>query len=114
MAFKKVSLQQKRKKSIRKKIFGTPERPRFSVFRSNRYLYAQIIDDVNHKTLASLNSLKMGDKVNKNVAKDLGTKFAEIATEKKIESVVFDRNGYRFHGVIKELADSARAGGLKF
>lgn len=114
MAHKKVTPREKRKIRIRKRIQGTPERPRLTIFRSNRYLYAQVIDDLTQKTLASASSLKEGKAANKSAAKIVGKAIAEKALENKIESVVFDRNGYLYHGVIKELADSAREAGLKF
>ncbi|MDK2921240.1 MAG: large subunit ribosomal protein [Desulfonauticus sp.] len=105
----------KRKIRIRKKIRGTSERPRLVVFRSNRYIYAQVIDDLAGKTLVSYSSLVMGKKnVTKEVAKEVGKKVAELAKGKNIEQVVFDRNGYLYHGRVKALADGAREGGLKF
>lgn len=105
----------RRKIRIRKKIRGTSERPRLVVFRSNRYIYAQLIDDVAGKTLAAYSSLVLGKKnVTKEVAKEVGKKVAELAKEKNIEKVVFDRNGYLYHGRVKALADGAREGGLKF
>lgn len=108
------SQREKRKFHIRKRVFGTSERPRLTVFRSNRYLYAQIIDDVSQKTLVSANSLKDSAKLNKACAKTVGQTLADKAKENKIEKVVFDRNGYKYHGIVKELADSVRAAGLKF
>ncbi|KUJ95026.1 MAG: 50S ribosomal protein L18 [Desulfonauticus sp. 38_4375] len=105
----------KRKVRIRKKIRGTSERPRLVIFRSNRYIYAQIIDDVTGKTLVAYSSLVMGKKnVTKEIAKEVGQKVAELAKSKNIEQVVFDRNGYLYHGRVKALADGAREGGLKF
>lgn len=105
----------RRKIRIRKKIKGTGERPRLVVFRSNRYIYAQLIDDVAGKTLAAYSSLALGKKnVTKEVAKEVGKKVAELAKERNIEKVVFDRNGYLYHGRVKALADGAREGGLKF
>ena len=117
MAHVKYSSREKRKHRIRKKIKGTSDRPRLSVFRSNKYIYAQIIDDVEGKTIASASSSQNDGKqsaANKVSAAAVGKLVAEKAIEKKINSVVFDRNGYRFHGVIKEIADSARNAGLKF
>jgi len=114
MAYKKVSLRRKRQNTIRKKISGMPERPRLSVFKSNRYLYAQIIDDLNQKTLVSANSLNESKSSNKAAAATVGKIIAEKALEKNIKSVVFDRSGYKYHGVVKEIADSARNAGLKF
>ncbi|SDO01833.1 50S ribosomal protein L18 [Desulfonauticus submarinus] len=105
----------KRKIRIRKKIYGTPERPRLVVFRSNRYIYAQVVDDTKGHTLVAYSSLAMGKKnVSKEVAKEVGLKIAELAKKAKIEKVVFDRNGYLYHGRVKALADGAREGGLKF
>lgn len=115
MAHKKMNLRQKRKVRIRKKIFGTPDCPRMTVFRSNKNLYVQVIDDVNHKTLVSASTLKeTGKASNKDAAKWLGEAIADKTLSQNISQVVFDRNGFRYHGVVKELADSAREKGLKF
>lgn len=114
MAHKKLTLREKRKIHIRKKISGTSERPRMSVFRSNKHLYVQLIDDVAQKTLLAANTVKEEKGANKEAAKWVGTHLAEKALQNKITDVVFDRSGYRYHGVIKEIADAARAGGLKF
>ena len=103
----------RRHKRIRAKIAGTAERPRLSVFKSNKYLYTEIIDDVAGRTLAAASSLEFGKKV-KNAAQEVGKTIAKRAGEKKIKSVVFDRGGYVYTGKIKTLADSARAGGLVF
>ena len=105
------------KKRIRKNISGTSSRPRLTVFRSNKQIYVQLIDDVNGVTLASAASLKEveAQKVNKlEQAKLIGKQIAEKATEAGIAEVVFDRNGYLYHGRVKALADSARESGLKF
>jgi len=108
----------KRHQRIRNKIEGTPERPRLNVFRSASHIYAQIIDDVNSKTLCSASSLskdfngKGGG--NKEAAKKVGALIAKEALAKGISEVVFDRGGYIFHGRVKELAEAAREGGLKF
>ncbi|MFL2585321.1 MAG: 50S ribosomal protein L18 [Parvicellaceae bacterium] len=105
------------KKRIRKNISGTSSRPRLTVFRSNKQIYVQLIDDVNGVTLASAASLKEDEaqKVNKlEQAKLIGKQIAEKATEAGIAEVVFDRNGYLYHGRVKALADSARESGLKF
>jgi large subunit ribosomal protein L18 len=103
------------KARIRKKISGTAERPRLSVFRSNKQIYAQLIDDVTGTTLASASSLKMEEKLpKKEMAAKVGELIAKNAKEAGIEKVVFDRNGYLYHGRVKELADAARKGGLKF
>jgi large subunit ribosomal protein L18 len=103
------------KARIRKKISGTAERPRLSVFRSNKQIYAQLIDDATGTTLASASSLKMEEKLpKKEMAAKVGELIAKNAKEAGIEKVVFDRNGYLYHGRVKELADAARKGGLKF
>jgi large subunit ribosomal protein L18 len=103
------------KARIRKKISGTPERPRLSVFRSNKQIYAQVIDDQCGKTLASASSLKIEEKLpKKEMAAKVGELIAKNAKEAGIEEVVFDRHGYLYHGRVKELADAARKGGLKF
>ena len=106
----------KRHIRLRKKISGTPECPRLSVFRSNAHIHAQIIDDVNGVTLAAASSvsLKLANGGNKEAAEAVGRAIAEAALAKKIEKVVFDRGGYIYHGRIQVLADAARAAGLKF
>lgn len=104
------------KLGVRKKVNGTSERPRLSVFRSNKSIYAQLIDDIKGVTLASASTLELGDKTKLNVenAKQVGKKIAEKAVATGIQSIVFDRNGYLYHGNIKALAEGAREGGLKF
>ena len=107
----------KRHKRVRGKVAGTPERPRLNVFRSEKHIYAQIIDDVSMTTLVSASSVEKGFEGsggNKEGAKKVGQMIAERAKQKGIESVVFDRGGYIYHGRIKELADGAREGGLTF
>lgn len=107
----------KRHKRVRAKISGTVERPRLCVFRSNKNISAQIIDDVAGVTLVSASSLEAsfeGNGGNKEGAKQLGAILAKRALEKGIENVVFDRSGYLYHGRIMELADGAREAGLKF
>lgn len=113
---KKAVSRFKKKMRVRKKILGTSERPRLSVFKSTSHLYAQIIDDVSGKTLAACSTVeeKMSGAKNKEAAKKIGAELAKRAQAKKVSQVVFDRNGYRYHGKIKELADSAREAGLKF
>ncbi len=108
--------RKKRKIRIRKKVFGTPERPRLVVFRSNRHIYGQIIDDIRGHTLVAYSSLNLGEGVTltKEIAKKVGLEIAKLALAKDIEKVVFDRNGYLYHGRVKALADGAREGGLKF
>ncbi len=104
----------KRHKRVRAKISGTAARPRLNVFRSSKNIYAQIIDDVTRVTLVSASSLDMENGGNKDAAKLVGEAVAKAAIEKGINEVVFDRGGYVFHGRVKELAEGARAGGLKF
>ena len=115
MAGKKTERREKIKMGVRKKISGTTERPRLSVFRSNTGIYAQIIDDIKGVTLASASSLEL-DKKNVNIenSKSVGKKLAEKAVASGIQSIVFDRNGYLYHGNIKAFAEGAREGGLKF
>jgi large subunit ribosomal protein L18 len=116
MASKKTLRRLKIKRSIRKRISGTADRPRLSVYRSNSAIYAQLIDDVNGNTLAAVSSKEiLGDKsVNVDAAKEVGKGLAEKAKVANIESVVFDRNGFLYHGKVKALAEGAREGGLKF
>jgi len=117
MALDKVLRRAKIKRRIRKKISGTAMVPRLSVFRSNKQIYAQIIDDISGNTLASAASLKIdaAQKVAKlNQATLVGKLIAEKALKAGIKTVVFDRNGYLYHGRIRSLADSARESGLKF
>ncbi len=105
---------------VRKKVAGTAERPRLNIFRSNQNVYAQIIDDVTGNTLIAASSLETSIKENvsntgnKEAAKLVGELVAKKALEKGIENVVFDRGGYLYHGRVKELAEGARAAGLKF
>ena len=106
-----------RHKRVRRKVFGTPQRPRLCVFRSNSNLYAQIIDDVAGNTLVQASTLDKEVKTklsNKEAAKEVGSLVAKRALEKNIKEVVFDRGGYIYHGVIKELAEAAREDGLTF
>jgi large subunit ribosomal protein L18 len=118
MATSKIDRRIKRKYRIRKEIKGTPERPRLTVYRSNKHIHVQIIDDTKGHTLVSASSVELGDE-NKKItkieqAKKVGAIIAKKALEKGIESIVFDRNGYLYFGRIKALADGAREGGLKF
>ncbi|MDO5665978.1 MAG: 50S ribosomal protein L18 [Bacteroidia bacterium] len=111
----KIERRLKIKTRVRGKISGTKECPRLSVFRSNKQIYAQVIDDVNGVTLASASSLKVDEKLpKKEIAAKVGEMIASNAKEAGVEKVAFDRNGYLYHGRIKELADAARKGGLKF
>ena len=103
------------KAHIRHKVAGTAQRPRMTVFRSNTQIYTQLIDDVNGVTLAAASSLGLKDKVTKiEQAAKVGALIAKVALEAGITSVVFDRNGYLYHGRVKQLAEAAREGGLKF
>ena len=102
------------KARIRGRISGTPERPRLSVFRSNKQIYAQVINDLTGKTLASASSLGLEKMPKKEQAAKVGELVAEKAQAAGVSAVVFDRNGYLYHGRVKELADGARKGGLKF
>lgn len=107
----------KRHTRVRAKISGTPECPRLNVFRSAKHIYAQIIDDVNGVTLAAASSMDKGFEgsgSNKEAAKKVGKAIAEKAAGKGITEVIFDRGGYIYHGRVKELAEGAREGGLKF
>ena len=102
---------------VRNKISGTAERPRLCVYRSNSNLYVQIVDDVAGNTLAQASTLDKEVKTkhaNKEAAKEVGALIAKKALDKKIKEVVFDRGGYIYHGVVKELAEAARENGLKF
>lgn len=114
MAHKKLTLRETRKVRIRKKISGSADRPRFVVFKSNRFLYAQIINDDDQKTLVAASSMKEKKGLGKTAAAFVGSSIAEKAKEKKIACVVFDRNGYKYHGLVKEIADAARSSGLQF
>jgi large subunit ribosomal protein L18 len=119
MALTKLKRRKRIKMRIRKHVSGTEERPRMTVFRSNKEMYVQLVDDLNGKTLVAASSLKKdeekADKINKiEQAKQVGKLIAEKSLEKGITNVVFDRNGYLYHGRVKALADAAREGGLKF
>ena len=107
MALSKTKRRAKIKRRIRKNIFGSAEQPRLSVFRSNKQIYAQIIDDNSGKTLVSASSYK-------NKSAIVGKEVAENSVKAVITKVVFDRNGYLYHGRVKTLANSAREGGLNF
>ncbi len=111
----------KKKARIRNRISGTPERPRFTVYRSQKHVYAQIIDDVTGKTLVAASTLSKELKSDlaavkspTEICKLIGKAAAKRALEKNIHEVVFDRNGYLYHGRVKAIADGAREGGLKF
>ena len=116
---KKVSKNEERTRRharVRTKISGTPERPRLNVFRSNAHIHAQIIDDVNGKTLVAASSvdMKLANGGNVEAAKAVGAEVAKRALEANITEVVFDRGGYVYHGRVQALADAAREAGLKF
>lgn len=117
MALTKADRRQRIKYRIRKRVTGNGDRPRMTVFRSNKQIYVQLIDDVNGQTLVSASSTEKeiaAKKVNKiDQAKLVGKRIAEKAKEKGIKTVVFDRNGYLYHGRVKNLADAARESGLK-
>ncbi|MXV50905.1 50S ribosomal protein L18 [Pedobacter sp. HMF7647] len=117
MAVRKLSRRERIKKGIRKRLTGSAERPRLSVFRSNKGIYAQIIDDNDGKTLVSASSLSKDFSATGNKSdqsKAVGKQVAEKALAAGISSVVFDRNGYLYHGRIKSLAEGAREAGLIF
>ncbi len=109
------------KNKRKKKIFGTSEKPRLVIFRSLKYIYGQIIDDTSHKVLASMSNIEKSapadlknSKTKKDASKLLGKSLGELAVKNKIKKVIFDRNGYIYHGRVKAFADGAREGGLKF
>jgi large subunit ribosomal protein L18 len=110
---KKIALRIKRKKRVRGSIFGTAEKPRVSIFKSNRFISAQAINDVEGITLAAVSSKAMGLNVNKENASKVAAKFAESLKAAGIETVVYDRNGYLYHGVVASFADGLRANGIK-
>lgn len=113
----KLEQRAKRKIRIKKKITGTNDRPRLSVFRSAKHLYAQVIDDVAGKTLASVHSFAnkgKTERADKDKCQALGKQLAEVCKSKSISAVVFDKNGFAYHGRVKAFADGAREGGLQF
>ena len=116
MAGKNSERRERIKMGVRKKISGTSERPRLSVFRSNKGLFVQVIDDLKGATLASASTAELGEiaKLNIENSKSVGKKIAEKALASGVNTIVFDRNGYLYHGNIKALAEGAREGGLKF
>lgn len=106
---------QKRHRRVRKKVIGSPERPRLAVYRSNRHIYAQVIDDVAGRTLAASSTLAVSDGEDpKAKAKAVGVQLAEKAKAAGVTRVTFDRGGFRYHGRVQSLADGAREGGLEF
>jgi len=112
----KTLRRSRRKTGIRKRVFGTPDQPRLSIYRSSKHLYAQLIDDFSGKTLAAASSVQAKIEKGGNIeaAAQIGKAIAEKAKAAGVESVAFDRNGFRYHGRVKALADAAREGGLKF
>jgi len=116
MKISRKEARKRRKQRIKKKVFGNDDRLRLVVFRSNKYIYAQIINDENGKTVVSSSSLQMSDGkcLNKDISDRVGQDIAKKALDNNIERVVFDRNGYTYHGRIMALAEGARQTGLKF
>ena len=115
----KLARQLRRRRHVRRNLVGSAERPRLSVFRSSKHIYAQLIDDLKGVTLAYVSSRVKGAKTspyggNIKAAQDVGKRLAEVAKEKGITLAAFDRGHYRYHGRVKALADAAREGGLKF
>lgn len=114
------AVRDKKRIRVRKKVFGTPERPRLNVFRSLNHIYAQIVDDASGQTICAASSLspqlkgKLSTGGNLEAARAVGELMAQIAMEKGVKNVVFDRAGYLYHGRVKALAEGARAGGLQF
>ena len=112
--------RERRKLRIRQRITGTPERPRLSIFRSAKHIYAQVVDDVSGKTVAHASTLSrdvraaISESTKVDAAKSVGQAIAKMLLAKGIESIVFDRNGYLYHGRVRALAESAREAGLKF
>lgn len=106
----------RRRNRVRGKIFGTAQRPRLSVFRSNRYIYAQLVDDEKGETLVGIKNSEVKSREAKKAdkAKETGLLIAKKAIEKSIKKIVFDRGGYKYHGRVKALAEGAREGGLEF
>jgi large subunit ribosomal protein L18 len=114
MAITKQEARKKRHQKIMKKVRGTKDRPRLVVFRSNANIYAQLIDDEAKKTLVNASDMKMKKETKSEKAKKVGAEIAKKASEQKITTCVFDRNGYKYHGRVKAVAEAVREGGLKF
>lgn len=113
----KLTGRKRRHQSIRKKIMGTKEKPRLCIFRSNRQIYAQIIDDTQQKVLLGISSLgdkNLGKKKKTEAALEIGKRIGKLALEKGIKEIAFDRAGYKYHGRVKAIAEGAREAGLKF
>ena len=111
---RKNKLRTQRKRRVRGKISGSETLPRVSIFKSNKHVYAQAIDDIAGVTLASADGKKMGLKANIEDAKKVGAAMADALKAKNIETIVFDRNGYLYHGVVAAFADAMREAGIKF
>jgi len=111
---RKNKLRAQRKARVRGTIFGTAEKPRLSVFKSNKHFYAQAIDDVNAHTLASADGRKLGLGANREDVKKVAQELAKTLASKSIDEVTFDRNGYLYHGVVASFAESLREAGIKF
>jgi large subunit ribosomal protein L18 len=118
MPLQKVEARQRRHRRVRKKVRGTPERPRLSVFRSSRHVYAQVIDDINGQTLLSASTMEKDARAGKtgtvDAAKAVGKRLGERAKAAGITSVVFDRGGFRYHGRVAGVADGVREAGIEF
>jgi large subunit ribosomal protein L18 len=115
MALTKLNRRLRIKRGIRRKISGTADVPRISVFKSNKGIYAQLVDDLKGHTLAATSSKELGkNSLNVETSKEVGKKFGEKAKAAGVETVVFDRNGYQYHGNVKAFAEGAREAGLKF
>lgn len=109
--------RKRRRERVRRKLRGTPQRPRLSVYRSNKYIYAQVIDDTEGVTLAAASSQEpdlRADRLNVETAAKVGTMVADRAKDAGVSTVVFDRGSYKYHGRLKALADAAREAGLEF
>jgi large subunit ribosomal protein L18 len=116
MATTKLVARTRRHARVRKRLAGTAQRPRLAVFRSNKHIYAQVIDDVTGRTLAAASTVE-GEKAagsKSDVAKGVGQRLGERAKQAGVEAVVFDRGGYKFHGRVRQIAEGAREAGLKF
>ena len=111
---RKNRLRSQRKARIRANIFGTVDTPRLTIFKSNKHIYAQIVNDTEGTTLASVDGRKLGLKANREDAKAVAKEFAKELSSKNIENVIFDRNGYLYHGVVASFADALRESGIKF
>ena len=111
---RKNKLNAQRKARVRGKIFGTAEKPRLTVYKSNKHFYAQAIDDANGHTLVSVDGKKLGLKANREDVKKVAEELGKNLASKNIETVLFDRNGYLYHGVVASFAEALREAGIKF